>query len=112
MASPPERLRPGGKPDMEKYAIPGAIEQRVKRGKARTQRDAAKRRECWSFYRNEQFVWSDAKKTFIADQQTANADGTPKPSFVKRTQRNLIVDIVAHEVSAATQRVPSYSVMP
>lgn len=91
---------------------PPEITERLARGRRRMQDTAAKRNECLQFWRGEQYVYVNTDK-YLSEQSTiTNPDGSGKPRHRVRTKRNMLVDIVAHEVSAATQRVPSYEVTP
>lgn len=73
---------------------------------------AAKRNECWRFWRGDQYVYVHRDNYLVKQGTVSNADGSAKRPHRVRQVRNLILDIVAHEVSAATQRVPSYGVSP
>lgn len=91
---------------------PSDITDRLDRGRKRMQTTAAKRNECMQFWRGEQYVYVNSDKYLSEQSVITNPDGTGKPRHRVRTKRNVLVDVVAHEVSAATQRVPSYEVTP
>lgn len=84
-----------------------AIEERVRRGREAMRRDAALRNECMQFVRGNQFVYRN-KENWLAKQGTLQGE-SGKPNHRIRRARNLLVDVTAREVSAATQRVPSYN---
>jgi hypothetical protein len=86
------------------------VEERMKRGRARMAQGASKRNECLAFHRGDQYVHQGRHGNLIA-VPTVNGPGG-KPNHRVRLVNNLIVDVVAQEVSAATQRVPSYSITP
>ena len=94
--------------DSEKQKPPPGIEERIKRGRDRMKEGATKRSECLEFWRGNQYVYRSTENYLVKQGTVSNADGSGKPRHRVRTTRNLIFDIVAHEVSAATQRVPSY----
>jgi hypothetical protein len=92
--------------------IPADVEDRVKRGMAQLQREGPKRNECWQFWRGNQYCYLNSDGVLQQLPTTTNVRGGGKPRHRVRQGRNLLIDIVRHEVSAATQRVPSYEVSP
>jgi hypothetical protein len=73
---------------------------------------APKRNECLRFWRGDQYCYVNAENYLVKQSTVTNADGSGKPSHRVRTVRNLIVDVVAHEVSAATQNPATRSTRP
>ena len=68
--------------------------------------------ERYEFWRGNQYAYvsSDNQLAFKPTKTTKTGGG--KKPWLSRSVNNLIMDIVAHEVSAATQRVPGYEVTP
>lgn len=106
-----ERLRPSQ--EINPAEIPGQVQKRISRGRQAMKRDALKRRLCKKFLRSETY-W------FINDQQRMNfqqnlpaaATGAGKPPQRIRNTYNFIKPIVMGKVSAASQRVPGYEIVP
>lgn len=94
-------------PSEDAHKIPDAIVEKMKRGRARMREDSAQRNECLKFWRGDQYVYRGDDGMLVSQSTITLTNGTGKPRHRVRTTRNLIVDIVAHEVSAATQRVPA-----
>jgi hypothetical protein len=88
------------------------IEPKLKRGRTRMLTDAAKRKEAMSFFRGEHYAYVDQRGAlqFQATANTWTQGAGGKPQHRVRNKRNLIFDIVLHEVSSATQRIPAYEV--
>lgn len=97
------------KPDT---AVPDAIKRRLARGREEMKRDAPKRRLCMRFEQGDTYYWVNGKNVLSSQSTVTNPDGTGKPPHRVRNQYNLIRPIVQGKVSAATQRIPSYQVMP
>lgn len=89
-----------------------SLRQKLERGRARMQEDATKRQECFEFWRGNQYCYVSGEKYLVAQGTVTNADGSGKPRHRVRLKRNLLIDVVAHEVSAANQRVPDYEISP
>jgi hypothetical protein len=85
---------------------------KIARGRKRMREDAALRKECMEFWRGNQYVFRNAENYLVKQGTVTNADGSGKPRHRVRGTHNLLVDCVATEVSAATQRIPSYEVDP
>ena len=106
-----DRLRPDQEIDPSK--IPVQASQRIQRGRQAMKRDALKRRLCKKFLRSETY-W------FINDQQRMNfqqnlpaaSAGAGKPPQRIRNTYNFIKPIVMGKVSAASQRIPGYEIVP
>lgn len=84
----------------------------MKRGRERMKEDAPRRRMCIKFWRGDQYWYLTSQGQLISQNTASNIQGGGKPPHRSRMVRNMIVDIVAREVSAATQRVPNYEVNP
>lgn len=92
--------------------IPNGVDDRIKRGRARMREGAAKRNECLRFWRGDQYVYRSQRGILVNQATLTEASGGGKPRHRVRTTRNLILDIVAHEVSGLTQRIPNYEINP
>lgn len=97
-------LRRDPKPD------PKVLE-RVSRSIENAKRDSLKVNECWEFFRGNQYVWTD-NKALHTQPTVTYSNGEGKPRHRVRQTTNFIADVVQREVSAATQRVPSYEINP
>lgn len=89
--------------------IPKDVQGRLRRGKAKLEQIAPKNNECIEFWRGNQYVVR-SKENYLVKQGTLIGEG--KPRHRVRTTRNVILPIVRHEVSYATQRIPSYQIVP
>lgn len=93
--------------------IPPYVEAKIKRGRGRMREGAVGREECIEFWRGNQYIYrSHSKPALISQATVTEPDGTGKPSHRVRTTRNLIIDVVAKDVAAATTRVPGYEINP
>jgi hypothetical protein len=92
--------------------VPKEIEERTGRGRSRMKDGASKRNEAMKFWRGDQYVYRSDDGMLISQNTITLSNGTGKPRHRVRTTRNMLLDIVAHEVSAATQRVPGYEINP
>lgn len=100
-------------PRVTKTPIPSEVEARVKRGLARMQEEAGKRNECLAFWRGEQYRFVNGEGRLVSQPTTTQAyEKTGKPPHVIRRSRNLLFDIVEHEVAYSCQKVPQYEVAP
>jgi hypothetical protein len=68
--------------------------------------------ERYEFWRGNHYAHVTSKNALESMPTTTSRRGGGKRPWVSRSTHNLIMDIVAHEVSAATQRIPSYEVAP
>lgn len=64
--------------------------------------------ERYEFWRGQQYAYVDSKNKLRFHPTKTTARGGGKRPWVSRSVNNLLMDVVAHEVSAATQRIPSY----
>jgi hypothetical protein len=92
--------------------VPQGIEEKMKRGRARMRDGATQRNECLEFWRGNQYVYRGDDGILVNQNTITLSNGRGKPRHRVRTTRNILLDVVAHEVSAATQRVPAYEVNP
>jgi hypothetical protein len=85
----------------------------MRRGRQSMKRDAPKRRLCIRFERGDNlYAFVDEKNQLQLPALTTHVNGGGKPSHRQRNQYNYIRPIIEDKVSAATQRVPSYEVVP
>ena len=110
MAEPLEKLRAlvarAAKP-------PAEVEDRLTRGRDRQNKRVPKLNEAFEFWRGNQYWYVDQHG--VLQQQLGGPAGIRAPgkaSWRVREPHNILIDIVAHEVSAATSRVPGYEVVP
>jgi hypothetical protein len=97
----------------EENPVPPQVEARVRRGRERRNDGAAERSETLHFWRGHQYVYRTPKGYLLQqDTVTDHANQSGKPPHRIRTARNLLLDVVAQEVSAVTSRVPSFQVNP
>lgn len=92
--------------------IPHVVERRVARGREWMRKDAAKRRLCQRFERGEQYNYLSDKGRLSVLSSGLNPGGASKPNHRIRNTHNIIRPIVQGKVSKATQRVPSYQILP
>ena len=98
--------------DVPSIPIPGPIGRCIDRGYQNMRRDANKRRLCVRFERGDTFSYLDDKGAMQALALATNARGGGKPPHRIRNRYNYIRPIIEDKVSAATQRVPSYEIVP
>lgn len=98
--------------ELKGLPVPSKTEDRIRRARDRAKLLSRKRQECFEFWRGNQYVFVNDENYLVKQSTVTSANGRGKPAHRVRTVRNLIIDVVAHEVSAATQRVPSYQVGP
>src|SRR4051812_5885991 len=91
---------------------PDDIQKRIRRGREKMQQGAALRNECLNFWRGNQYIYRSNDNFLVRQGTITNPDGSGKPPHRVRQVRNLILDVVAQEVSASTQRVPGYEISP
>lgn len=88
-------------------------QERIARGRERLMQVAPYRNEALEMWRGNQYHYVDQKGTL--QQQFGGGSGiraAGKPSWRVREAHNLLVDVVAHEVSAASSVMPPYEVVP
>lgn len=100
-------------PQTDQEKVPQALEDRVTRGRERLSGLSSQRNEFIEFWRGNQYWYVDHKGVLqLQDSGRAGVRRPGKPSHRVKQPHNLLVDIVAHEVSACTQKTPSYQVIP
>ena len=85
----------------------------IARGRERQNKRIPKVNQSYEFWRGNQYWYTDERG--ILQQQLGGPSGITAPgktSWRVREPHNILIDIVAHEVSAATSRVPGYEVVP
>lgn len=88
------------------------VTDRITRSEERMEPLLAPINERYEFWRGNQYAYVTSDNTLgFKPTKTTRTGGGKKP-WLSRSVNNLLMDIVAHEVSAATQRVPSYEVAP
>lgn len=93
--------------------IDGATKGRLERGRNRLSELSCYRNEALEFWRGNQYWYVDQKGVLqIQPSGAAGVRNGSKLPHKVRQPHNLILDVVAQEVSAATSRVPSYEVDP
>lgn len=101
----PKRDKLKGKP------AGGVVEDRIRRGREDMQREQSLRRLCYKFFRGQNQWWINQKGLLRENATVTTATGG-KPPHRFRNSHNFIAPIVEGKVSAATQRVPSYDIVP
>jgi hypothetical protein len=98
--------------NVPKIETPPDIDRCVKRAYTRMKRDAHKRRLCIRFERGDSFSYLDNNGAMQTLALATNPRGGGKPPHRIRNRYNYIRPIIEEKVSAATQRVPAYEVVP
>lgn len=96
----------------EEQKVQSYVQDRILRSQMRLEALLPSINERYEFWRGNQYAYvsSDNQLSFKPTKTTRNGGG--KKPWLSRSVNNLLMDIVAHEVSASTQRVPSYEVTP
>jgi hypothetical protein len=97
---------------VEPMEVPPTVKQRIGRGRADMLKDAAKRRLCKRFERGDTYWYINGKNVLNFQNTASNPDGSGKPGHRIRNTYNVIRPIIQGKVSTATQRTPSYQVVP
>lgn len=108
-------VTPGDKkaPRTEKVEIPKDISPRLERGRSRMRQEAAQRNECMAFWRGEQYRFVNGEGVLTGQPTATNArEKEGRPPHVVRRARNIMFDIIEHDVAASVQKVPGYEVAP
>jgi len=93
--------------------IPAGVQDRLKRGQDRLKQVAARREEAISFAANNHYVSIDKSGTSLNLQDTVSVlQGGYRPDHRVRRSHDLLAPIIKGKVSAATQRIPGYEVLP
>jgi hypothetical protein len=106
-----DRFRP--RREANPAEIPDKVSSRIQRGRQAMKRDSLKRRLCRKFLRSETYWFINDKQRMNFQQNLpAAAPGTGKPPQRIRNTYNFIKPIVMGKVSAGSQRIPGYEVVP
>lgn len=89
-----------------------SVLERIKRSRAQANDKTAEWKECLEFARGNQYAYISSNNKLEHQATRGSADGKGKPNWRVRQSRNLIFPIIDGKVSAATQRVPGYEVVP
>ena len=92
--------------------IPKEVQERTWRGRKVMMDGSAKRNKFLELWRGNHYAYLDENNLLQQMATVTNSRGGGKPPWLERRTVNLIFDAVEHEVSSATQRVPSYDVAP
>lgn len=69
-------------------------------------------RECLEFARGNHYAYVNSRNKLTNQATKESYDGRGKPKWRVRQSRNLIFAILDSKISAATQRVPGYEIIP
>lgn len=101
-----DRATPKGDP------VPREVRDRIERGRRHRNKGRAQRRLCMKFWQGDQY-WYVNEKGILNYQDTVTfANGGGKPRHRIRNKYNFIKLVVEGKVSAATQKVPGYEIVP
>lgn len=92
--------------------IPKVVEERIRRGRERMRKKAPKRQMFYKFWRGDTYCYVNSKNALVTQDTVAWAAGGKMPDHRIRNSYPFIASIVQAKVSAATQRVPGYEVVP
>jgi hypothetical protein len=96
----------------EEQQVPGYVQDRMTRAEERMQPLLPQLNERYEFWRGNQYAYVDSKGKLQFMPTKTDPQGRGKRPWKAMGVTNLLMDIVAHEVSASTQRIPSYEVTP
>ena len=85
---------------------------RIKRSDERMEELRPGIAERYEMWRGNQYAYTTSKNKLAFLPTKTTPQGGGKRPWLSRSANNLLIDIVAHEVSAVTQRIPSYEVTP
>jgi hypothetical protein len=96
----------------EDQQLDAYVRDRINRAEERQQQQIPSINERYEFWRGNQYAYVDSKNVlrFLPTKTTPTGGG--KRPWLARGVHNLLMDIVQHEVSAVTQRIPSYEATP
>lgn len=102
-----------GNPNVpEAQQIDNYVKDRIVRSEERMEGLLPGINERYEFWRGNQYAYVDSKGKLNFLPTKTSPTGAGKRPWLSRKATNLLMDIVAHEVSSATQRIPSYEVTP
>ena len=90
--------------------VPNDVKDRVEASKRRVSELSSENNECIEFWRGNQYIWRTPGGYVTRQGTLINELGKPRHRI--RQVRNIIVDVIRGEVSASTQRVPDYQILP
>lgn len=96
----------------EEEQLDDYVKDRISRAEERMGPLVPQMNERYEMWRGNQYAYVDSKGALGQLPTKTTPQGTGKRPWHARGVNNLIMDIVAHEVSRATQRIPSYEVTP
>lgn len=96
----------------EQMQISPYVRDRISRSEARLNIIIPGLNERYEFWRGNHYAFTDSKGKLAFLPTKTSSDGGGKRPWTSRSVSNLLIDIVQHEVSAVTQRIPSYEVAP
>lgn len=96
----------------EEQQVDAYIRDRLTRSEARMNLIVPGINERYEFWRGNQYAFVDTKGKLNFLPTKTTFQGTGKRPWVSRSVQNLLIDVVLHEVSSVTQRIPSYEVTP
>lgn len=103
----------GNSPDLpDDQKVENYVRDRITRSEARMGELLPSINERYEFWRGNQYAYVDSKNKLAFLPTKTTTTGAGKRPWLSRSVNNLLTDIVAHEVSAVTQRIPSYEVTP
>jgi hypothetical protein len=88
------------------------VQDRITRSEARLQELLPGINERYEMWRGNQYAYVDSKNKLAFLPTKTTPTGAGKRPWLSRSVENLLIDIVQHEVSAVTQRIPAYEVAP
>lgn len=96
----------------EEQQVAAYVRDRITRSEGRLEQLLPAINERYEFWRGNQYAYVDSKNklAFLPTKTTQNGGG--KRPWHSKSVNNLLIDIVQHEVSAVTQRIPSYEIAP
>lgn len=96
----------------EEEQVDAYVRDRISRSEDRQQMLLPNINERYEFWRGNQYAYVDSKNRLSFLPTKTTPTGAGKRPWLSRSVNNLLMDIVQHEVSAVTQRIPSYEVTP
>ena len=92
--------------------VPQTVRERIDRAAREMRKDAPKRRLCKKFEKGETFWYLNEDGALRQQGLVTTVNGAGKPPHRIRLSHNFIRPIVEGKISTATQRTPSYEIIP
>lgn len=92
--------------------VPRTVQDKIQRGRTERNKGRPARRLCMKFWEGDQYWYVNEKGILNFQDTVTHASGAGKPRHRIRNTYNFIKPIVEAKVSAATQKVPGYEVVP